>query len=56
MIVRNVFPNMVERLQMMNPKTYVDLYDDRLHAEEMENKKKKNAWSTETINYPTGGI
>ena len=25
MIVRNVSPNMVERLQMMNPKTFVDL-------------------------------
>ena len=29
MIVRNVSPNLVERLQMMNPKTFVDLYDDR---------------------------
>ena len=30
MIVRNVSPNLVERLQMMNPKTFVDLYDDGL--------------------------
>ena len=28
MIVRNVSPNLVERLQMMNPKTFIDLYDD----------------------------
>ena len=30
MIFRNVSPNLVERLQMMNPKSFVDLYDDRL--------------------------
>ena len=42
MIVRNVSPNMVERLQMMNPKTFIDLYDDGLNAEEMESEKKKN--------------
>ena len=29
MIVRNVSHSMVERLQMMNPKTFVDLYDDK---------------------------
>ena len=26
---------------MMNPKTFVDLYDDGLQAEEMESEKKK---------------
>ena len=26
---------------MMNPKSFVDLYDDGLQAEEMENEKKK---------------
>ena len=41
MVVRNVSPNLVERLQMMNPKSFVDLYDDGLQAEEMENEKKK---------------
>ena len=41
MIVRNVSPNLVERLQIMNPKTFVDLYDDGLQAEEMENEKKR---------------
>ena len=41
MVVRNVSPNLVERLQIMNPKTFVNLYDDGLQAEEMENKKKK---------------
>ena len=41
MIVRNVSPYIVERLQMMNPKTFVDLYDDSLQAEEMESEKKK---------------
>ena len=55
MVVRNVSPNLVERLQMMNPKSFVDLYDDELQAEEMENEKKKNTRSTVTRNYPTGG-
>ena len=55
MIVRNVSPNLVERLQMMNPKTFVDLYDDGLQAEEIENEKKKNTRNTGTRNYPTGG-
>ena len=30
MIVHNISPNLVERLQMMNPKIFVDLYDDGL--------------------------
>ena len=55
MIVRNVSPNLVERLQMMNAKTFVDLYDDGLQAEEMKNEKKKTTQSTRTRNYPTGG-
>ena len=40
---------------MMNPKSFVDLYDDGLQAEEMENEKKKNIQSTGTRNYLTGG-
>ena len=40
---------------MMNPKSFVDLYDDGLQAEEMENEKKKTTRSTGTRNYPTGG-
>ena len=40
MIVRNVSPNLVERLQMMNPKTFIDLYNDSLQAEEIENENK----------------
>ena len=40
---------------MMNPKSFVDLYDDGLQAEEMENEKKKNTRSKVTRNYPTGG-
>ena len=55
MIVRNISPNQVERLQMMNPKTFVDLYDDGLQAEEIESEKKKNTRSTGEKNYPTGG-
>ena len=55
MVIRNVSPNLVERLQMMNSKSFVDLYDDGLQAEEMENEKKKNTRSTVTKNYPTGG-
>ena len=42
MVVRNISPNLVERLQMMNSKSFIDLYDDGLQAEEMENEKKKN--------------
>ena len=56
MVVCNISPNLVERLQMMNPKSFVDLYDDRLQAEEMENEKKKNIRSTGIRNYPTVGI
>ena len=55
MVVHNVSPNLVERLQMMNPKSFVDLYDDGLQAEEIENEKKKNTQSTVIRNYPTGG-
>ena len=55
MVVRNVSPNLVVRLQMMNPKSFIDLYDDRMQAEEMENEKKKNTQSTGIRNYPTGG-
>ena len=38
----------------MNPKTFVDLYDDGLQAEEMESEKKKNTQSIGVKNYPTG--
>ena len=54
MVVRKVSPNLVERLQMINLKSFVDLYDNELQAEEMENEKKKNTRSTITRNYPTG--
>ena len=56
MVVRNVSPNLVERLQMMNPKSFIGLYDDGLQAEEMENEEKKNTRSTGIRNYLTGGI
>ena len=39
---------------MMNPKSFIDLYDDGLHAKDIENEKKKNTRSTITRNYPTG--
>ena len=55
MIVRNVSPNLVERLQMMNPKTFVDLYDDGLQAEEIESEKKNSSKITKIRNYPTRG-
>ena len=42
MIIINVSLNLVERLQIMNSKIFIDLYDDGLQAEEMKNKKKKN--------------
>ena len=54
MIVHNVSPNLVERLQKMNPKTFMDLYDDGLQAEEIENEKKKNTRSAGGKNYKTG--
>ena len=41
MIVRNISSNLVERLQIMNPKTFVDLYDDGLQAEEIENERRR---------------
>ena len=34
----------------MNPKTFVDLYDDGLQVKEMENEKKKNTRSTQQAN------
>ena len=40
---------------MMNPKSFVVLYDGALEAEEMENEKRKNTRSTGTRNYPTRG-
>ena len=55
MVVHNVSPNLVERLQIMNPKSFVDLYDDGLQAEKMENEKKKNTRSIRAKNNPTGG-
>ena len=30
MMVHNVSPNLVERLQMMNPKSFLDLYNNGL--------------------------
>ena len=55
MIVRNMSPNLVEKLQMMNPKSFADLYDDGLQVEEIENEKKKTIRSPGARNYPTGG-
>ena len=45
--------NLVERLQMINPKIFI-LYDDGLQAEEIENEKKKNTRSAGGKNYQTG--
>ena len=39
---------------MINPKSFVDLYDDGLQAEEIENEKKKNTRSPRGKNYPAG--
>ena len=39
----------------MNPKSFVDLYDDGLQ-DEIENEKKKNTRSAGGKKYPTGGI
>ena len=55
LIVRNMSLNLVERLQIMNSKTFVDLYNDGLQAEEIENEKKKNIISAGGKNYQTGG-
>ena len=55
MVVHNASLNLVERSQMMIPKSFVDLYDDGLQAKEMETEKKKNTRSAGTKNYPTRG-
>ena len=55
MIVHNVSPNLVERLQMMNSKIFVNLYGDGLQVEEIESKKKKNSRTIGIRNYSTGG-
>ena len=39
----------------MNPKSFVDLYNDGLQAEEIENEKKNNTQSTVIRNYLTEG-
>ena len=39
---------------MINPKSFVDLYDDGLQAEEIKNEKKKNTKSAGGKNYQTG--
>ena len=39
----------------MNPKIFVDLYDDGLQVEEIENEKKKISKTIEIRNYPIGG-
>ena len=39
----------------MNPKSFIDLYDDGLQAEEIENEKKNNTRSAGGKNYQTGG-
>ena len=36
MVVQNVLPAWVENLQMMNPRSFDELYDDRLQVEEIE--------------------
>ena len=40
----------------MNPKSFVDIYDDGLQAEDIENEKKKNTRSAGGKNYQTGGM
>ena len=40
---------------MMNPKLFVDLYNDRLQAEEIESKKNKNSRTIGIGNYIIGG-
>ena len=39
MVVRNVLPGWVENLQMMNPRSFDELYDDGLQVEEIEAMK-----------------
>ena len=48
-------PNLVERLQMMNPKSFLDIYDDGIQAEEIENEKNITTRSTGARNYKIGG-
>ena len=51
MIVKNMSPNLVKRLQMMNPKIFMDLYDDILQIEEIKNEKRKSTRSAGGKNY-----
>ena len=40
-ITRNVPSTWVEKLQLMNPRNFVELYDDVLQVEEIESEKRK---------------
>ena len=40
-ITRNVHSTWVEKLQLMNPRNFVELYDDGLQVEEIESEKRK---------------
>ena len=40
-IARNVHSTQVEKLQLMNPRNFMELYDDGLQVEEIESERRK---------------
>ena len=52
-IIWDILPNLVKRLQRINPKTFADLYNG-LHA--IENEKKKTIRRVRKNNYQTGSM
>ena len=52
MIVWDVLPNLVERLQRMNPNKFANLYDG---LQAIKDEKNENTRSARKKNYQTGG-
>ena len=48
-------PNLVKRLQVMNSKSFVHLYDDGLQVEEIEKENLMVTRNTKMKNYQTRG-
>ena len=53
MVIWNILPNLVKRLQEMNPKTFAGLYNG---LQAIEDEKKQTVRGVRRKNYQTGGI
>ena len=53
MVIWDILPNLVKRLQEMNPKTFAGLYNG---LQAIEDEKKQTVRSVRRKNYQTGGI